>query len=459
VPPPDPRSRSDAQQHPTGADRLALVTGATGYIGSRLVPRLLAAGIGVRAMSRDPARLDGLPWRPAVETVAADALDPPSLQRALEGVDIAYYLVHSLDGDAFAEKDARAARAFAAAAAGAGVQRVVYLGGMVPAGEELSEHLASRAEVGRILLDSGVPTAVLQAAVILGSGSASFEMLRYLAERLPVLVTPRWVANRIQPIAVRDVLRYLVGAADLPADVSRTFDIGGPEVLTYRELMRRYAVVAGLRRRLVVPVPVLSPALSSLWVGLVTPVPAALAKPLVRSLVNEVVAADDAVRRWIPDPPGGLLGTDAALRAALQQVKDVPADPSDDPGTPLPSDPAWSGGTVYSTARRVAAADRDPARGPRWRLEDPADGALVRLRSTRRLPGRLWLELRPAAARGGRARVEQRIVFAPRGLAGVAAWWAVRPLLPAALPLVGRRLGRRAAAPGRPRDAAAVSRT
>ncbi|HTQ89679.1 MAG TPA: NAD(P)H-binding protein, partial [Streptosporangiaceae bacterium] len=271
-----------------------LVTGASGYIGGRLVPELLGAGYGVRCMARDPGKLSDRPWSGQVEVAAADATDESAVRGALQGVDVAYYLIHSLGTDAsFERRDRAAARIFAAAAKAAGARRIVYLGGIISGpGGELSPHLRSRAEVGEILLASGVPTAALQAAVIIGSGSASFEMLRYLTERLPAMVTPRWVDTRIQPIAVRDVLRYLAGSATLPAEISRRFDIGGPDVLTYAEMMRRYAKVAGLTPRVIVPVPVLTPRLSSLWVGLVTPVPAGLAMPLVESLRNEVVCSE-----------------------------------------------------------------------------------------------------------------------------------------------------------------------
>ena len=324
-----------------------LVTGATGYIGGRLVPRLLAEGHVVRAMTRSAGRLRDVPWAGAVEVVEADALDPASLPAALEGVDVAYYLIHSIDSGEFEDTDRRAAQAFGDAARAAGVGRIVYLGGLAPTDQELSPHLRSRAEVGQLLLDSGVPTAVLQAAVILGSGSASFEMLRYLTERLPAMITPRWVNNRIQPIAVRDVLRYLVGCARLPPEVSRRFDIGGPEVLTYLEMMQRYAAVAGLRRRVIVPVPLLTPGLSGHWVNVVTPVPAALAKPLVLSLVNEVVCTEHDIAEHVPDPPEGLLPFDEAVRLALQRIREAavetrwssaswPGAPSD----PLPTDPA-----------------------------------------------------------------------------------------------------------------------
>ena len=220
-----------------------LVTGASGYIGGRLVPELLAAGYSVRCMARDPGKLSDRPWSGDVEVAAADALEGTGVRRALEGVDVAYYLIHSLGtGASFEQRDRDAAGIFADAARSAGVKRIVYLGGIVSGdGSGLSPHLRSRAEVGDILLGGDVPVAALQAAVIIGSGSASFEMLRYLTERLPVMVTPKWVGTRIQPIAVQDVLRYLVGCAALPPGVNRRFDIGGPDVLTYAEMMRRYS--------------------------------------------------------------------------------------------------------------------------------------------------------------------------------------------------------------------------
>ncbi|MFC5664912.1 NAD(P)H-binding protein, partial [Kitasatospora misakiensis] len=303
------------------------MTGATGYIGGRLVPELLGTGRTVRCLVRDPDRLRDHPWRDRVEAVTGDVTRPESLAEAFTGIDVAYYLVHSLGtGPAFEATDRAAAEAFGRAAAWAGVRRIVYLGGLAPAGvpaERLSPHLRSRVEVGRVLRASGVPTAELRAAVIIGSGSASFEMLRHLTERLPVMVTPRWVDTRIQPIAVRDVLRLLVGAATLPPEVDRAFDIGGPDVLTYRRMMERYAVVAGLPRRLIVAVPVLTPRLSSLWVGLVTPVPGSIARPLVESLRYEVVRTERDLDRHLPDPPGGAVGFDAAVRLALRRIRDA----------------------------------------------------------------------------------------------------------------------------------------
>src|SRR5947209_12936670 len=223
-----------------------VVFGATGYIGGRLVPALLGASHQVRVVARTPGKLDEVPWRDRVEIVHGDVTDVASVRGAMASQDVVYYLVHSLNRGDFVDVDRRAAHVVAEAARAAGVARLVYLGGITPDTGRLSDHLASRAEVEQILLDSGVPAIVLRAAVILGSGSASFEMLRYLTERLPAMVTPRWVHNRIQPIAVRDVLHYLTHAAALPLSVNRAFDIGGPDVLTYLEMMRRYAAVAGL---------------------------------------------------------------------------------------------------------------------------------------------------------------------------------------------------------------------
>ena len=345
-----------------------LITGATGYIGGRLAPRLLDAdGDGsVRCVVRDPAKLRDVPWAGRAEVVRGDVLDLESMRAACADVDVVYFLVHSLVEDDFATLDRRAAQTVAQAAHEAGVRRIVYLGGLHPDGA-LSPHLESRREVGEILLASGVPTAVLQAAVVLGSGSASFEMLRYLTERLPVMVTPRWVGSRIQPIAVRDVLRYLVGAAHLPAEVNRTFDIGGPEVLTYHEMMIRYAQVAELPKRHVLQVPYLTPRLSSHWVNLVTPVPRSIAVPLIDSLIHEVVCREQDILEYVPDPPEGRIDYDRAVAMALSKINtgDVETRWSDagGPGAaadPLPSDPQWAGGTVYLDDReRDCRADPD----------------------------------------------------------------------------------------------------
>jgi uncharacterized protein YbjT (DUF2867 family) len=509
---------SDDRPHP---GLRCLVTGATGYIGGRLVPELLAEGHRVRCLARSPAKLRDYPWAGNAEVVRGDVTDARAVAEALVGVDVAYYLVHALGtGTDFEETDRRAARIFGEQAGAAGVRRIVYLGGLTPAGvpeERLSPHLRSRAEVGRILLDSGVPTTVLRAAVIIGSGSASFEMLRYLTERLPVMVTPSWVHTRIQPIGVRDVLRALVGSAHMPADVNRTFDIGGPEVLTYQDMMQRYAAVAGLPRRLILPVPVLTPGLSSHWVGLVTPVPASIARPLTESLRHEVVCHEHDIVRYIPELPGRPFGFDEAVSLALQRVRDaqvttrwssasVPGAPSD----PLPTDPDWAGGSLYSD-RRALIVDAPPEalwrviegiggdngwysfplawgvrgwldrlmggvglrRGRRdaarlragdsldfWRVEEIEPARLLRLRAEMRLPGLAWLEMYAEVGDDGRTRYRQRALFHPRGLLGHAYWWSVSPFHAVVFGGMARNIAKAAAkeAPTRARTAAMPSR-
>lgn len=301
--------------------RTALVTGATGYIGGLLVPRLLAAGWAVRVLSRSADRLSEQDWIESVDVVEGDATTRRDLDEAMAGVDVAYFLLHSMDGEGdFARRDRELATGFAQAAVRAGVGRIVYLGGLHPDGE-LSAHLASRVEVGEIFLRSGVPAACLQAAVVVGDGSISFAMLRHLTERLPAMIAPKWLENRIQPIAVDDVLHYLVKAAELPADVNRTFDIGGPEVLTYAEMIQRFAAVTGRRRRIIVPVPVLTPRLASHWIGTVTPVDVGVAKPLVGSLVHEVVCKERDLDALVGPPPGGPTDFDTAVDRAMATVE------------------------------------------------------------------------------------------------------------------------------------------
>ncbi|ATL26025.1 SDR family oxidoreductase [Streptomyces formicae] len=486
-----------------------LVTGATGYIGGRLVPELLDAGHQVRCLARSPEKLRDQPWSDRVETVRGDVTDAESVGAALRDIDVAYYLVHALGtGRGFERTDREAARIFAEQARAAGVRRIVYLGGLTPDGvpaRDLSPHLRSRAEVGEIFLDSPVPATVLRAAVIIGSGSASFEILRYLTERLPVMVTPSWVRTRIQPIAVRDVLRYLVGSARMPDDVNRAFDIGGPDVLTYRDMMRRYAAVAGLPRRLIVPVPILTPGLSSHWIGLITPVPRSIARPLAQSLSHEVVCGEHDIARHVPDPPGTPIGFDEAVSLALRRIQEadvatrwssasLPGAPSD----PLPTDPDWAGGSLYTDCReqRVDASpehlwrvvesiggehgwysfplawavrgwlDRlvggvGLRRGRRdaerlrvgdsldfWRVEAIEQGRLLRLRAEMRLPGLAWLELRVEEDEEGGARYRQRALFHPHGLLGQAYWWGVSPFHAVVFGGMARNIGRAAEAAG-----------
>lgn len=296
----------------TQTSKAILVTGAGGFIGRRLVRELLQRGHRVRCMDRRPT---GHPT--GCEQVQADLLDPDSLTAALADVDSAYYLVHSMgrgNGD-FADQDRQAARNFVAAAEAAGVRRVIYLGGLGETGDNLSHHLASRLEVARILQSGRFSTTFLRAAVIIGYGGASYEMVHSLVRRLPIMITPRWVATRNQPIAVADVIAYLAGCLQEPRTEGKTFDIGGPDVLTYKEMMERFARIEG-RRIWIVPVPVLTPKLSAYWVGLVTPVKAAIAIALIEGLKNEVICRDNRIRELIPIP---LTSFDDALRTALAE--------------------------------------------------------------------------------------------------------------------------------------------
>lgn len=300
-----------------------LVTGATGFVGCHLVPALAAAGHDVVTLVRDRDRHDP---PDGVAVVEGDLLEPGSFERALDGVDAAYYLVHSMQsGREFAERDRRAARNFVRGADAAGIDRAIYLGGLGEERDRLSKHLRSRREVERILGEGAFELTTLRAAIVIGDGSASFEMVHQLADRLPVMVTPKWVRTRCQPIAVRDVVAYLVGALSTPETAGDTFEIGGPEVLTYREIIERTARIATGRTPLIVPVPVLSPKLSSYWIGLVTDLPAGVARPLIGGLRNPVVVNDGRIRALIPLE---LTGFDDAVRRALDgdDGGDPPAD-------------------------------------------------------------------------------------------------------------------------------------
>jgi uncharacterized protein YbjT (DUF2867 family) len=296
-----------------------LVTGATGYIGGHLAALLVERGSSVRAMARTPKKLDDAPWRDKAEVVRGDLSDAESLTEAFEGVDVVYYLVHSMGSSKdFVSEEERSAHNVAAAATKAGVRRIVYLSGLHPEGE-LSRHLASRNAVGKILMECSVETVVLQAGIVVGSGSASFEMIRHLTDRLPVMTTPKWVRNKIQPISIDDVLHYLVEAATAPVETSRTFDVGGPDVLEYADAMQVYADEAGLRRRFIVALPLLTPTIASWWVGLVTPIPSGLARPLVESLEHDAVMSEHDIDGVIPPPPGGLMGYRDSVERALRQ--------------------------------------------------------------------------------------------------------------------------------------------
>jgi len=459
--------------------RSVLVTGATGYIGGRLVPRLLERGYRVRCLVRSAAKLGSRPWSGAagVEVVEGDAGDPAALARALTGCSDAYYLVHSMVavGKGYAERDRELAERFGRAAASAGVRRIVYLGGLGEEGDGLSRHLSSRREVEAALAAGGVPVTTLRAAMIIGSGSASFEILRYLVERLPVMVTPRWVRTPSQPIAVRNVLHYLVAVLEEPATIGRALDVGGPDVLTYRELMQQMAAALGLRRRLIVGVPVLTPRLSSLWIHLVTPLSHRIARPLAEGLRNPVVCRGDEARRLMPQR---LLTVREAIDAALGRVAAGEVETSWLDAGPVPGDPDWSGGTTFVDRREtVVAAPQSTVfaavcriggghgwyaadllwrlrgaldrlvggpglrRGRRhperigfgdaldfWRVTGIEQDRRLRLRAEMKLPGEAELEFDVEPDGQGATRLIQVARFKPRGLAGLAYWYAVLPL-------------------------------
>ena len=418
-----------------------LVTGATGYVGGRLVPRLLARGYRVRALARNAGKLSEVPWHDDVEVVRGDLSVPESLTAAFDGVDVVYYLVHSMGSSPnFAAEERRSAKNVVAAARRVGVRRLVYLSGLHPGGVPLSPHLESRTAVGDILLSSGIETIVLQAGVIIGSGSASFEMIRHLTDRLPAMTTPKWVHNKIQPIAVRDVLHYLIAAATAEVATSRTWDIGGPDVLEYGEMMQIYAQIAGLRRRFIIVLPFLTPTIASWWVGLVTPIPSGLARPLVESLHCNAVMAEHDIDDVIAPPSGGLTSYPKAVMLALERIANGQVETSwtvAEPSDPLPSDPLWAGEIAYTNSgsqwtpatpdQLWNVIDSEPVRNG-WRVETCEDGELLRLRSQVVKPGTTWLEMSVSAISGPGSLYQQRAIFYPQGITGRIYWYGTLPL-------------------------------
>lgn len=470
-----------------------LVTGATGYIGGRLAPRLLERGYRIRCLARSAAKLRARPWAAApssqIEIVEGDAADEPLLVEAMRGCTAAYYLVHSMDaaGPQYRERDLALAEAFGRAAHQAGVRRIIYLGGLGETGAGLSEHLTSRREVETALASGGVPVTVLRAAMIIGSGSASFEILRYLVERLPIMITPRWVSTESQPIAIRDVLYFLMAALETPATTGRTIDIGGPNVWSYERIMREMALAMHLRRRLVIRVPVLTPRLSSLWIHLVTPLHASIARPLAEGLRNRVVCRDNSAQQLMPHQ---CLTIREAMDAALKKMQAGDVETAWSDAGVMPGDPAWAGGTIFVDRREAHAAVSPAAvwgavtaiggargyyaanwlwsvrgvmdrltggpglrRGRRsagdlrvgdavdfWRVTRLQPGHLLELTAEMNLPGvaTLTFEVSSAQAAGvqfSRTPSEDAATtlvmtarFRPRGLLGILYWYAVLPL-------------------------------
>jgi uncharacterized protein YbjT (DUF2867 family) len=449
---------------------ICLVTGATGYVGGRLVPRLLDAGHQVRALARNPDKLADVPWRSNVEVAQGDLADVDSLIAAFDGIDVIYYLVHSMGTSKnFVAEETRSARNVVAAANRAGVRRMVYLSGLHRDDGKLSPHLKSRQAVGDVLLGSGIETVVLQAGVVVGSGSASFEMIRHLTDRLPVMTTPKWVHNKIQPIAIRDALYYLVAAATAQMPSSRTWDIGGPNVLEYGDMMRVYADVARLGKRYLIVLPFLTPTIASLWVGSVTPIPPGLARPLIESLECDAVMHDHAIDSVIPPPAGGLTAYREAVGLALHRAAHGLADANwasseSSSAEALPSDPPWAGEIVYNDVRTaVTLAEPDRVRkaaanipnigrrypfplawrrgnSTRWGIEHHQAGGMFRLRAATRAPGWAWLELEITPHNGTGSRYRQRAIFFPRGLPGRVYWFLTRPLHAAVLRALARKV-------------------
>ncbi|MDE2795948.1 MAG: SDR family oxidoreductase [Gemmatimonadota bacterium] len=463
---------AQAGKHP----RIILVTGASGYVGGRLVPALEARGERVRCLARTPAYLAGR-FSPSTEIVEGDVLDPGSLQPALDGIHTAYYLVHSMGSrEAFEERDRAGALNFARAARRCGVRRIIYLGGLGGDGH-LSPHLASRQEVGAVLASGGPPTVEFRASIIIGSGSLSFELIRGLVNRLPVMLTPRWVRAEAQPIAIGDVIAYLLYGLDLEADGNEVFEIGGPQRVTYGELMREYARRMGVRR-LMIPVPFLSPRLSSLWLGLVTPLYARVGRKLIDSLRNDTVVRDRRALERLPVRP--LAVRPAIERALAEEDRELARTRWSDAVSSSGNRPSWGGRrfgsrlidrqqalTAVEPVRAFAPIQRiggrngwhygtwlwavrgmidllvggvGMRRGRRhpvelrvgdpldfWRVEALETGRLLRLRAEMKVPGRAWLQFE-VEPEGGGSRITQTAVFDPAGVAGLAYWYGLYPL-------------------------------
>lgn len=430
-----------------------LLTGATGYIGGRLLRRLEDGQRQVRCLVRDASRLGGARGG-ATEIVEGDVLDEACLDRALAGVHTAYYLVHSMASSAdYDEVDREAAATFGRAAARAGVKRIVYLGGLTDDTATVSKHLESRAETGRVLRDSGVPVVEFRASVVIGAGGLSFEMIAALVERLPIMVTPRWVSTPTQPIAIADVLAYLVAALDLPEGSQGVFEIGGADVVTYGGMMRQYAALRGLTRRFV-SVPLLTPRLSGLWLALVTPAHAQVGRALVEGLRNPTVVRSAAAREVFGIEPTSLreafltaihegasarlerdsrtIAVRATPEAAFRIVRRIGGDTGWYFGDPIWRLRAWldhlAGGVGLRKGRRDADACAVGEQIDGWTVDAYEPGRLLRLSADMKLPGKGWLEFEVTPLGDGRCSIRQTATFDPRGVLGRAYWYSVAPL-------------------------------
>lgn len=466
---------SEPDDRPAGR---VLVTGATGYVGGRLVPALLGEGYQVRCIVRNPRKLEARNWidDPNIEIVQGDLSDISELEQQLQGCDAAFYLIHSMitAGKQYVEEDELLAKNFAHAAAAAQVERIIYLGGLGEMGDGLSRHLASRRRVETTLASTGVPVTTLRAAMIIGSGSASFEILRYLVERLPVMITPRWVQTECQPVAIADVLHWLVQCLHTPETKGLDLEIGGSDVLSYRELMQIVAEELGLRHRFIIGVPLLTPKLSSAWISLITPVTYRIARPLADGLRNRVVVNDHTVQRLMPHQP---LSVREAIRECIAHTDagEIPTHWA--AAGPIPGDPDWAGGKVFIDQRSIEI-QADPAtvfdaiclvggghgwyagdilwrirgymdqlvggpglrRGRRhpenvefgealdfWRVVGLERNKSLLLHAEMKLPGtaQLGFELEPIKEA---TKLVMTARFRPKGLLGISYWYAVVPL-------------------------------
>jgi uncharacterized protein YbjT (DUF2867 family) len=466
----------DSIEH-SGGFRLILLTGATGYIGGRLLKALEASGRRIRCLARRPEFLQARAG-PATEVTAGDCLKRSTLGPAMAGVHTAYYLVHSMDSTGkFEEQDRVAARNFAEAARESGVQRIIYLGGLGDVSPSLSSHLRSRQEVGEILRQSGVPVIEFRASIVIGSGSLSFEMIRALVQRLPVMICPRWVSVKAQPIAIEDIVEYLVQALDLPVDRSRVFEIGGADQVSYGDIMREYARQSGLRR-VMISVPVLTPRLSSLWLGLVTPVYARIGRKLIDSVRNPTLVGNPSAQEAFDMRPRGL--KEAIERALRNEDREFAATRWSDALSSADSRPSWGGlqfGTrlvdsrsvrvnvepqkAFAPIRRIGGTRGwysanflwrlrgfldllvggvGLRRGRRnaeslqvgdtldfWRVEVFEPDRRLRLVAEMKVPGRAWLEFEVTSDAGG-STIHQTAIFDPAGLFGLLYWYALYPV-------------------------------
>lgn len=463
-----------------------LVTGATGYIGCRLVPLLLEKGYQVRAVSRSLKKLQSRPWanHPNIQLHEMDALCIDSVNKAIQGCDVAFYLIHSMlpEHKNFSQTDKEAAQHFVRACDQHAIKQMVYMGGLGDRADQLSPHLRSRAEVGDILRSGRTPVTTFRAAMVIGSGSASFEILRYLVDRLPVMLTPKWVHTPTQPIAVRNVLHYLTEAINNPKVLNQTFDIGGKDIVTYKDIILLYAKAAGLGKKWIIPVPVFSPRLSSYWIHLVTPVHASIAQPLAEGLKNPTVCQNNTIQSFIPQT---LMSCDEAIKRALERTlhHDVSSHWTDAGKLPppeyvYPGDPEWSGGTLYKDVRSITLSGtpeqlwqpivkiggengwyygdvlwqlrgimdllfggiglRGGRRHPTelfagdaldfWRVIDVDDGKRLKLMAEMKVPGEAYLEFTIATPQANTVTLIQSAWFVPRGLVGILYWYAVTPL-------------------------------